>query len=234
MPRNESRASAPPGATIRCAVAAVLCLACLAGCSNIAVMTGKMLLGNPKQKSAFEMRTGVSLEKQGRKVAVICTAPSSALAEFDGLELDLQEEITRRMRIRELNVATDDEVNTALNRTNGRFNKDTLAASLDDVDYLVHVDVEQFSHTEDGNPRLFRGRAIGMIYSYEVTRDLEKTARPRADKVFFQQFDTAYPTSQPFSADSMSIRVFQQKFVDHLADLVGRSFYDVETADLFN
>jgi hypothetical protein len=234
MPSTAPPASATPGGMIRLTLLLLWVGMLGSGCVNMGVMAGKMLFGNPKATSAFEQRTGISLRKQKRKVAVICTAPTAILSEFDGLGFDVQEEVARRMRLKEISVASDDDVTDALNRAHGRFDKDVLAGALDDVEFIIHVDVEQFTATEDGNPGLYRGRASGVIYAYEVTRDLEKTARPRTDKVFFQEFNTTYPAAQPIAAENMSARVFHQKCVDQLAELVGRTFYDVDATDLFN
>ena len=215
---------------------AMLLLICApnCGCINAGVMFGKVLFGNPMVKSAFEARTGVSLVEDKRKVAVVCTAPSSVVAEFDSLQYDLQEEVTRRMRLREINVASDDEVIGALNDAGGHFSKDALAAALPDVDYIVHVDIEKFTHTEDGNPNLYRGRSNGIIYAYEVDHGPDSGGSPRALQVFYQEFTSEYPKAAPTSADSISARVFRQKCVDQLADIVGRTFYDVESSELFN
>lgn len=234
MPRNTSHAADALLRLLR--VLAVLLLICApsSGCINAGVMFGKVFFGNPMVKSAFEQRTGISLTEEDLKVAVVCTAPSSVVAEFDSLQYDLQEEVTRRMRLRELNVATDDEVISALNKAGGRFSKDSLAATLTDVDYIIHIDIEKFTHTEDGNPNLYRGRSNGIIYAYEVDHGPDAGGSPRALQVFYQEFTTEYPKAAPASAETMSVRVFRQKCVDQLADIVGRTFYDVETSEIFN
>jgi hypothetical protein len=235
MPQDTSRtAAAALVRTLRLAVVLLLVCAPSSGCINAGVMFGKVLFGDPQVKSAFEQRTGISLLEEDRKVAVVCTAPSSVTAEFDSLQYDLQEEVTRRMRIRKLNVASDDDVITALNSSGGRFNKDGLAAALDDVDYIIHIDIAQFSHTEDGNPNLYRGRSNGIVYAYEVDRGPDAGGSPRALQVFYQEFTTEYPKSQPILADNMAARVFRQRCVDQLADVVGQTFYDVDTSELFN
>jgi hypothetical protein len=220
--------------TLRTAALLLLICAPNSGCINAGVMFGKVFFGNPMVKSAFEARTGVSLLEEDRKVAVVCTAPSSVVAEFDSLQFDLQEEVTRRMRLREINVASDDEVIGALNDAGGRFSKDTLAAALPDVDYIIHIDIEKFTHTEDGNSSLYRGRSNGIVYAYEVDHGPDAGGSPRALQVFYQEFTTEYPKAAPANAETMSVRVFRQKCVDQLADIVGRTFYDVETSELFN
>lgn len=233
MPRNRSRAALSLVRTLPVCLA-LCCCASASGCINAGVMFGKVLFGDPKVKSAFEQRTGISLHEENRKVAVICTAPASVTSEFDTLAYDLQEEVSRRMRLRKLNVASDDDVIAALNSTNGRFDKDTLAAALDDVDYIIHIDVEQFTHTEDGNSKLYRGRSNGIVYAYEVDRGPDAGGKPRALQVFYQEFTTEYPKSQPFTSEQIAARVFRQRCVDNMADVVGRTFYDVDTSELFN
>lgn len=233
MPTNEPRAPLLPSR--RLSFAAVLLLSCVAssGCINSGVMFGKMFWGDPQIKSEFEQRTGISLLKDERKVAVICTAPSFVTDEFDSLQYDVQEEVTRRMRIRKLLVASDDDVISALNGTGGRFDQDALAAALDDVDYIIHVDIESFTHTEDGATKLYRGRSNGIIYAYEVDRGPDAVGGPRARKVFYQEFKTEYPKSQqPIPAEQIAVRVFKQRCVDQLADVIGRTFYDVTTFEM--
>jgi hypothetical protein len=204
------------------------------GCVNIGVMFGKVMFGDPKQTSVFEQRTGISLLKTQKKLAVICTAPTSISSEFDSIQHDVQEEVTRRLRIRKLNVARIDDVSSALYSSGGRFNQDAMARALPDVDYLVHIDVERFTHKEDGSPDLYRGRCNGIVYVYEIERAAESAERPRPLKVFFQEFNLEYPASQPVSVEQTPIRVFRQRCVDQLADTIGRTFYDVNTSELFN
>jgi len=234
MPQNPAPFADALVRTLRTAALLLLICAPNSGCINAGVMFGKVFFGNPMVKSAFEARTGVSLLKDNRKVAVVCTAPSSVVAEFDSLQFNLQEEVTRRMRLRKINVASDDEVISALNDAGGRFSKDALAAALPDVDYIIHIDIENFTHTEDGNPSLLRGRSNGIVYAYEVQHGPDAGGSPRALQVFYQEFTTEYPKAAPANAERMSVRVFRQKCVDQLADIVGRTFYDVETSELFN
>lgn len=218
-----------------CIGVVLLCIGAPAsGCINAGVMFGKVLFGDPQVKSEFEQRTHFSLVESKKRVAVVCTAPASVNSSFDSLEYDLQEEVTRRMKIHELNVATDNEVVSAMNRTSGRFDPDALASALDDVDYIIHVDIARFTHTEENNPKLYRGHADGIMYAYEINRGEDAVGSPRAIKVFYQEFKTEYPKSRPVPAEEMAERVFQQRCVDQLADLVGRTFYDVNTSEIFN
>jgi hypothetical protein len=208
------------------------CACLLSGCINAGVMMGKMFFGDPKMTSIFEQRTGVSLEETQKNVAVVCTAPASISGSFDTLQHDLQEEVSRRMQMRKLNVARSDEVINALESSGGAFDREALAAALPDADYIVHIDVERCTQTEDASPDLYRGRANGVMYIYEVDRSAESSS-PRVLQLFYQDFNSQYPSSQPIMSDQMSPRMFQSKFVDELAVTLARTFYDIHASEAF-
>jgi len=137
------------------------------------------------------------------------------------------------MVVRKLNVARADDVINALESSGGEFDRDALAATLPDVDYIVHIDVERCTQTEDASPDMYRGRANGLIFVYEVDRSSESSASPRVLQVFYQEFHTEYPSAQPIMADQMSARMFQSQFVDDLAITLSRTFYDIYASESF-
>jgi len=212
------------------AVALALAALTATGCVNSMVMLGRVLTGDPMIPSAFEQRTGVDLAETQQRVVLICTAPASITDRFDTVQLELQDEVTRQMRQRGLNVAKPDDVASVMEETVG-FDRDALAEALPDVDYIFHVDIEQLSHTEPASPNLYRGRANGMIYGYEVHRD-ESGGRPTVLQIFFQEFSTEYPSTHPIPADQVTDRTFATDFVEHLSSTIGQAVYDVPTTDL--
>ncbi|MFG0333254.1 MAG: hypothetical protein ACF8TS_07835 [Maioricimonas sp. JB049] len=219
---------------------AFLCLAAgllliHSGCINVFAIAGKMLLGDPMVISTFEQRTGVSLKDGLDRVIVVCSAPHGVTDEFDALPLDLQERLYREMSRRGIDVVKPDKVASVLDATGGRIDPLRLAREFEDVTYIFHVDVEQFSLLESGSPNLYRGRAAGNIYGYEARADNPHSDvdRRHVVKVFEQEFGAEYPRSHPVTADSTPVRVFQRRFVDHLGGIAGRSFYDVRTTEAF-
>jgi hypothetical protein len=228
-PHTLSRLSAGRGIVLLTAMA---CASSQCGCVNVGMMVGKVFFGDPKMTSVFEQRTGVSLEETQKKVAVVCTAPASVSESFDTLQHDLQEEASRRMQTRGLNVAPSDDVINALESSGGKFDRDALAAALPDADYIVHIDVERCTQTEEASPDMYRGRANGVMYIYEVDRSAGSSG-PRVLQLFYQDFNTQYPSSQPIMSDQMSSRMFQSKFVDELAVTLARTFYDIHASEAF-
>jgi len=212
------------------AVAFALAVVTAAGCVNSMVMLGKVLKGDPMIPSAFEQRTSVDLVESQQRVVLVCTAPASITDQFDTIQLELQDEVTRQMRLRGLNVAKPDDVASVMEETAG-FDRDALAREMPDVDYIFHVDIERLSHTEPASPNLYRGRASGMVYGYEVRRK-ETGGSPMVLQIFFQEFSTEYPSAHPIPADQVTDRTFATNFIEHLSGTIGQMVYDVPTSDL--
>ncbi len=214
-------------------IAASLLACSLSGCINSMVMAGKVIFGDAHVMSPFEQRTGVSLSEGEHKVVFVCTAPGSTSEEFDTLAADLQAEVHLQLKKHGVTVINSPDLNDMPDASASGFNPEAVARVTPDASYILHADVERFSGIEDASPDLLRGRASGMIYAYEIHRSSSPAGRPRVLKVFFQEFHCEYPASQPVFAGQMPARVFYRRFVDHLAELVGRTFYDVPTADAF-
>ncbi len=201
----------------------------VSGCAQMAIV-GKMFFGDPKVTSAFAQVTGESLQDGGR-VAIFCTTPDSVHSKFDTLSVDLQEELMHRLSRRDIDVIDSDAVMSALDDNAGIPDPDFLAQKLD-CDFLVHIDVEHFTHLETGSRDLLRGRAIGNVYGYAMVED--ETYGRQARQVFEQEFRSEYPTTHPISIDQTPEKVFRQRFIDHLSDQLGRMFYDFRTSDVFS
>jgi hypothetical protein len=56
---------------------------------------------------------------------------------------------------------------------------------------------------------------------------------PRVLQLFYVDFNTQYPSSQPIMSDQMSARMFQSRFVDELAVTLARTFYDIHASESF-
>lgn len=211
-----------------------LCVVYLAitqsGCINSFVMAGKVLLGDPVQPSGFEVATGISLEKEEKRILVHCSAPYYLTDEFDTLTTDVQEEVIRRMRRRGLGVMHIDAAADILDDHAGQFDPNLLAQQLDDVDYIFHIKFDSFTFREDNSPNLYRGRASGRIIGHEVRGD---AGGRHSVQVYDQQFQTTHPSTHPVAVDQMPKTVFIRRFVDRLASDIGHTFYGVQNSELY-
>lgn len=202
-----------------------------AGCMKVMAITGKVLFGDPVSTSMFEQRTTVRL-KDGHTVGLICTAPLTIADDFDGVHLDVQEEVIRRMRVHGLDVLHSDRLIDAMDSAGGRFNERAIAEAVPEMEYLLHVELTKFTIYEELSPTLYRGRAEGTVSGYQVHRSGE-TGVVETIPVFDHDFSIEYPSSHPISTDQMSKSTFVSRCVDEMSDQIGRMFYDVPTSELF-
>lgn len=209
-----------------------LCLFVLthSGCINSLVMASKVMLGDPKQPSRFESITGTDLSEEEGGILVYCSAPGFVADEYDTLTIDMQDQLTRRMKRRGMNVLSSDRVADVLDDYGGTFDPQRLAMQLDDVSYVFHIQFDAFTYLENNSPNLYRGHASGTVLGYEVRGD--DTSR-HAVQVYDQPFQTAYPTTHPVSAEQTQKTVFVNNFIDRLADELGQTFYDIHRSELF-
>lgn len=220
--------------SVRCrpllATFALLCVV-QAGCINTLVMVGKVLLGDPKQPSAFELATGISLQQEEKQVLVHCTAPGLITGEHGTLTVDVQEGLLRRMKRHGIPVLPPDAAADVLDRAGGQFNPKLLARELDEVDYIIHVDFSRFTYMEDSSPNLYRGQADGQVVVYAARGNSKNR---HVVKVYNQDFKTIYPPTHPVPVDQTPKNVFIRRFVDHNASALGGMFYDLRPSEKFD
>ena len=197
-------------------------LSTLCGCS-LFVLAGKMIWGDPVVPSDFRLRTGVNLAKEKKKLLVVCTTPESIKAELPSLQLDLTEAIHRNLRRHDVPVVDSDRVANWIDESGGFFADLTELAEQFDPDYIAQIEVERLTFREENSPAMYRGRANGTVYVYEVVREGDTR---RTFQVFVKEFRVEYPRHYPVSADQMSLKVFQRRFLDELSGTLSRMFYD--------
>jgi len=217
-----------------CAISlAVLLLVTLSqvGCVNTLFMVSKVLLDDPKQTSAFELATGVSLADEESSILIHCSAPVLVSDDYETLTTDVEEELVRRMKRRGLKVLDMDTAARVLDDRGGSFDPKLLALEIDDVNYIMHVEIDQFRYMVPSSKNLYQGFASGRIVGFEVRGDGD--APRHTVQVFDQGFKVNYPASHPVPVDQQPKNVFIRKFIDHMADSLGASFYDVRNSELF-
>ncbi|MCA9090312.1 MAG: hypothetical protein KDA90_16955 [Planctomycetaceae bacterium] len=206
------------------------CLLMQAGCVNVLAIASKVILGDPMQPSAFELATGEKLAKSGKTVLLYCSAPPLLVDEFGSISSDVQEELIQRMKRHKINVLPPDAGTDVIDRI-GRFDAHALGREMKGVDYIMHVQLEDFTIYEQGSTDFYRCRSKGKITGYEVRS--EGDGARMVVEVFEHNFNTQYPSAHPVPVDQTPKTVFMRRGVDFVADSLGTSFYEVFMADLY-
>lgn len=222
--RNLIRIQSANSINRHCLAVALLMLVCFStsGCS-LFVMAGKMFFGDPLQTCEFSKTTKVDLAEEQKKVLVVCSTPESIRSDYPSLNYDLLEQVTYRLRRNDIDVLDTGKVATWLDDNGGVWNDvDELAENFE-VDYIIHVDIDEFDYREPNSPNLLRGKTFGNISAYEVQ---ELDGAKRALQVFTSEYTSEYPIHMPVSVEAESPEVFRKKYKDRIADQIGRFFHN--------
>ena len=69
-----------------------------------------MIWGDPKMPSEFRQKTGINLTKTEKRLLIVCSTPEAVKSEIPSLDLDLIDEITRRLGRNRIQVVNPDKV----------------------------------------------------------------------------------------------------------------------------
>lgn len=185
-------------------------------------MAGKMLFGDPMLNAEFTRSTGTDLVKDAKTVLVIASAPSAVKSQYPSLELDVQDGLTRRLKREGIQVIPPDEVSSWLDDRGGYFDDVNELVPAFEADFIIHVEIDHFTHHEDNSPKLYRGQARGEISAYKVS---EYGGQKRALSVFNREFTSVHPKNYAISTDDKSAVVFQKEYLDQVCQDLALRFY---------
>ncbi|MBM81914.1 MAG: hypothetical protein CMJ78_15180 [Planctomycetaceae bacterium] len=208
---------------------ALLLVFSASGCSFF-FMLGKMFFGDPTIPSEFRSRTRIRLAKQDKPIVVVCTTPEFVQAELPAMAFDLTEGILRRLKRHGIPIVNPDKVATWIDDNGGEVGSPGDLAQDFDASFIVMIDIERFRTMAENSPSMYQGNASGAVLVYQVVDD---DLGRRAQSVYSGEFRTTYPPMNPISRESMEKKVFQKRFMDHLADQLARQFHDHRLSDDF-
>ncbi len=189
----------------------------LAGCS-LFVMAGTMLAGRPMIPSAFDEFTKKSLADKGVKTVVLCKAPHGSDGQAAALDQELQAEISRRLRQHDIDVIRSHKVAHWIDDNGGEWGgPEELFKQFPEADFLVQVEVEDFSYLEKNSPGLYRGRSHLEVSVFENKEYISK--------IYSNPVESVYPLRHEVMADRVSPASFRKRYVDHLSTRIARMFY---------
>jgi hypothetical protein len=192
-----------------------------AGCS-LFVMAGKMINGDPLTKPAFEDYTGKSMPDEGKKVAVICSAPESIKLEYPSIEADMLGDLTRTLATQKIDIIKPHKVASWIDDNGGVVDDIAELAREVGAEYVIQVRIDNFTYKEENSPTLLRGRSSGSVTVWETDLDDSKS---HAQQIFNNGFSSVYPNHQPRSDTEVTPSAFRKKFLTDITRDVGQNFY---------
>jgi hypothetical protein len=230
---NMRNRRAPSGAWRRLLpLVAALALLQLTGC-QIVIGVMQIFQGFPKTTCDFSKMTHRKLTEKGKRVIVLSTVNSLAMSEEPSLDLDIIGEVSRRLKIENVQVVPPHKVAAWIDDKGG-ITSDTDLEPIGThfkADFIILITFDSYGYREENSPGLYRGHAAGKVVVAEMI-DSEFDAKKRRAKVIYNKpFDSKYPKDRPLSADQEGPDLFKRRFMGDLSQTLTRLFIDYRPED---
>lgn len=208
-------------------IARLLLLGCalvaIPGC-NYFILLGYLIGGPPQLEPLFEAETNKSFTDRNVRVAVVCYASDDLTKFHDNIDKMLISRISAMLYSNKIDIVNPDLVKAEMANNPEWDSPVEIGAELD-VNYVVYVDIADFSLYERDSTSLFRGRceAICSVYEMQTNGD--------GRRIFTTEINSTYPTQVPRSASDISYESFRNEYFFRLANEIGRLFYPYGTGD---
>ncbi|MCR9198882.1 MAG: hypothetical protein NXI04_09580 [Planctomycetaceae bacterium] len=220
-----------PSSTTRWASRPVIARLLLLGCILVAIpgcnyfiLLGYLIGGPPQLEPLFEAETNKSFTDRNIRVAVVCYASDDLTKFHDNIDKMLISRISAMLYSNSIDIVNPDRVKAEMANNPEWDSPVEIGAELD-VNYVVYVDIADFSLYERDSTSLFRGRceAICSVYEMQTNGD--------GRRIFTTEINSTYPTQVPRSASDISYESFRNEYFFRLANEIGRLFYPYGTGD---
>ncbi|MBS0265171.1 MAG: hypothetical protein JSS02_24780 [Planctomycetes bacterium] len=208
-------------------------LVSLSGC-QIVIGVLQIFQGFPKTKNDFAIKTrGRSLAEKGKRTIILVHATPGAQAEEPSLDLNIMDEVSRRLKVEKIEVVPSHKVAHWLDER-GQID---LGTSIEPIarhfkaDFVVLFSFDEFGYREDNSPSLYRGHSNGKIVVTEMVGENENSTKKIGKVIYNCPFTFRYPGNRPVSADQEGPDVFKRKYLGQLSNFLVRRFVDFRPED---
>lgn len=200
-----------------------LAMAVLPGC-NYFILLGYLIGGPPQLQPLFEKETNKSFTDKDVRVAVVCYAPDDLTKFHDNIDKILCNRLSALLYRNKVEIINPDRIHAEM-ANNPDWDSPAEIAAEFDVNFVVYVDISQFSLYEQDSTSLFRGRCEALVSVYEMEADGD------GKRIFTKDIQSVFPTQVPRSAADVSYETFRHEYFFRLADEIGRLFYPYGNGD---
>ncbi len=198
--------------------------ACHSGCAPF--MTLAYLIGGPPTTDPdFHQKTKQTLEGKNKVTLVYCFAPKELKWDHEALDYDLAKHVAHQLNNQKIRVVDPDRVYAWLDK-HDRWRKTAELGAAFKVDYVIHIDVKDYSLTEANVNNLYRGRAdciVNVVKMDESKRD--------GTVIYTMPIKSNFPRNGPVDQSSMPFTEFKKRYLSNLSWEIGKLFYPTETGD---
>ena len=195
----------------------MLVTAC-SGCSQFVIIS-YLLHGPPSIEPDFDAETGESLSNPDITVAVVCFAPKELQWKFPQIDEQIATYLVARLSPNHISTIHPDRVKAWIDQNPDWERADEIGKEFN-ADYVIEVEIADFSLHEGSSTTLFRGRTEAYVNVVKVDED------GNGDQIFTKELDFVFPTRVPRSSYDQTLTSFQREYLSRLSERIGWMFYD--------
>jgi len=212
--RSRSRYSTRVAARL---VASVLLVCSLTGC-NAVLLLGYLIGGPPSIQGDYEVQGNKSLKAKNTTVLVLCYAPTELKWDNDAIDYELAKHLAYRLSQNKIKVVDPDRVHVWLDK-NHDWDKPSEVGAAFETDFVIYVDLKDYSLFEEHSSNLYRGRS-------DVIVNVVKMDGEDGEIVYSKDITSRFPTRAPVSTDAYPYDNFKKLYLSRLSDEIGQLFYE--------
>jgi hypothetical protein len=205
-------------------MAACLLASQLSGCQAV-ILLGYLIGGPPSTDPDFHVKTKQTLAGKNKITLVYCYAPKELKWDNEAVDYELAKHIAYQLNSKKIKVVDPDRVQAWLDK-HDKWKKVSEIGTVFKADYIVHVDVKDYSLFEANSSNLYRGRADCIVNVVKMDED-----KKDGTVIYTIPIKSNFPTRAPVDSNAMAFPEFKKRYLSALSDEVGRLFYPSETGD---
>ena len=143
---------------------------------------------------------------------------------FENIDQELSKYVSFRLFQHKIQVINPDRIKAWLDENRDWDKPEEIGVAFE-TDYVVYIDLNEFTLYEEGSASLYRGRSEAVVSVWKMDPD------GSSEKIFSKEKISRYPVHQPVSTSEESYTNFKARYLSRLSDEIGRFFYEYYVAD---
>jgi hypothetical protein len=188
------------------------------GCLSQIMALGYLIGGPPSIEPDFDAKTGIALNKKGRKVLILCDAPKEVKWDFDSVDRELSRHVAHRLSNNKVKVMDPDAVNAWLDEHADWDTPEEIGKDFE-ADFVIFIEINEFGLYEQGSSQLYRGHSECVITVYQM-EDGE------GHEIYTKEYVSKFPLLEPVATSDQSYYDFKRLYMSRLSEEIGRHFYE--------
>ena len=195
----------------------------LTGC-NYFILLGYLIGGPPSIEPDFNAVTGRSMAEKEKTVAVVVYAPEDIQFDHSGIDFEINKYVSNRLHQHAISTISPIYVKKWMDE-NPDWDIATEIGAAFETDYVIYIDIHEFSLYEKNSHNLYRGRTEAMISVFEMFEDGE------GEKIYSKELTSKYPLEVARDEAEESYNTFKGKYLSRVSEEIGRHFYEHYNGD---